>query len=298
MAVTLALDHLVIAVNDLAIAQRNYAALGFTVVPGGEHKSLGSHNALISFADGSYLELIAFKHRSGPVGRIVHKQDRHDDLREERRSPVESRILPWESAGEGLVDFALLPMPTDEAMAAIRTRGLRLDGPYPGGRNRPDGQYVAWQFGVMDGYDLPFLCADVTPRSLRVPEGIAWEHANNVSGVAGLMIAVEKLDRSIERYQQLLGVPAREPSTGPPFDLKTAEFSLGSVTLTLAQPAEPRGPMYQQITRRGEGPYAVRLRTRPGAPEQRLDLASTHNVPMTLVSDPQSLRYDARKQFG
>src|SRR3970040_117235 len=53
------IDHLVIVVNDLDQAARDYEQLGFTVVPGGRHPG-GSHNMLISFADGSYLEIIAF----------------------------------------------------------------------------------------------------------------------------------------------------------------------------------------------------------------------------------------------
>src|SRR2546430_352543 len=53
------IDHIVIAVPDLAAAGKSYAALGFTVVPGGRHP-VGTHNALIAFGDGSYVELIAF----------------------------------------------------------------------------------------------------------------------------------------------------------------------------------------------------------------------------------------------
>jgi Glyoxalase-like domain len=47
----LGVDHFVIAVGDLAAAMRDYAALGFSVVPGGRHTA-GTHNALIAFADG------------------------------------------------------------------------------------------------------------------------------------------------------------------------------------------------------------------------------------------------------
>ena len=50
-----AIDHLVIMVRDLGAAIRDYSELGFTVVPGGSHPT-GTHNALIAFADGSYLE--------------------------------------------------------------------------------------------------------------------------------------------------------------------------------------------------------------------------------------------------
>src|SRR5262249_12580966 len=53
------IDHIVIAVPDLDRAAQSYASLGFTVVQGGRHP-VGTHNALIGFADGAYIELIAF----------------------------------------------------------------------------------------------------------------------------------------------------------------------------------------------------------------------------------------------
>ena len=53
------IDHIVIVVSNLEQAAKDYEQLGFTVVPGGKHP-VGSHNALISFADGSYIEIIAF----------------------------------------------------------------------------------------------------------------------------------------------------------------------------------------------------------------------------------------------
>ena len=71
------IDHIVIAVPDLERASRNYETLGFTVVPGGRHP-VGTCNALISFSDGAYIELIAFyeanpEHRwwPGVAGRPV-----------------------------------------------------------------------------------------------------------------------------------------------------------------------------------------------------------------------------------
>ncbi len=54
----LAVDHIVIMVPDLNAAIRDYTELGFTVIPGGSHPA-GTHNALIAFADGAYIELIA-----------------------------------------------------------------------------------------------------------------------------------------------------------------------------------------------------------------------------------------------
>src|SRR5262249_42797522 len=59
-ASTRGIDHLVIMFKELEPAIAAYRDLGFTVVPGGEHP-VGTHNALVTFADGAYLELIAFK---------------------------------------------------------------------------------------------------------------------------------------------------------------------------------------------------------------------------------------------
>ena len=58
---SLALDHIVIAVADLDRAMADYRALGFQVLPGGQHPGRTSHNALVVFADGAYLELIAWR---------------------------------------------------------------------------------------------------------------------------------------------------------------------------------------------------------------------------------------------
>jgi hypothetical protein len=61
-----AIDHVVIVVRDLAQASADFAAAGFTVTPGGEHADGATHNALIPFADGAYIELIAFKEPDRP----------------------------------------------------------------------------------------------------------------------------------------------------------------------------------------------------------------------------------------
>jgi catechol 2,3-dioxygenase-like lactoylglutathione lyase family enzyme len=239
------LDHVVILVRDLDAAIRDYRQLGFHVVPGGEHTGGASHNALVSFADGSYLELIAFK-REAPD----HIWWRHV------------------ARGEGLIDFALLPSVIGDDIDAARGRGLDLDGPFPGGRLRPDGQRLEWETGRAHTPDLPFLCADVTPRALRVPAGEAHQHPNGAQGVAMLELAVADLAASLARYRALLG---REPESG------TTAFVLGKTRLQLAEIARiPAAP--------GEGPVALTLTTtRPGEPVT-LDAALTHGVPITLVT--------------
>ena len=257
------IDHIIILVQDLAIASADYAELGFTVVPGGEHTGGATHNALIAFADGVYLELIAFK-----------------------RPTPEHFWWRYVATGEGLVDAALLPTNIAEDIAGIRGRGLPFDGPTPGGRVRPDGQEIAWLLGRPQTPDLPFLCADVTPRSLRVPSGAACQHANGVVGIANLTMAVSDFDASVERYQALLD---QAPTNSLPLDVtmlddaRTATFTLGSATITLAAPLHDdlQSSLKQRLSEHGEGPYALALQVDGEAEGYALSMERTHGVPMT-----------------
>jgi len=245
-------DHIVILVKDLEIARADYTALGFVVVPGGEHSDGTTHNALISFADGTYLELIAFK-KPNPAHRWWY----------------------YQAIGEGLIDFALLPEDITAEVAAIRGRGLALQGPFPGGRVRPDGQRINWQTAMATTRDLPFLCADVTPRALRVPGGEVWAHFNGVSGVARLGIVVSNLTESVSRYQALLGsAPQSQTQDGE------ATFTIGAAAIMLVEPKADRHPeLAAYLDTHGPGPYNLVLRTagdERGGPA--LDLNRTHTV--------------------
>lgn len=282
MKVAFRLDHVVVLVEDLGAATGNYAALGFTLIEGGEHTGRGSHNALIAFADGSYLELIAFKRRSAPPGLKIPKHVRALELTATKSSPAERRVRAWETAGEGLVDFALLPGTIEDAIAEARGRGLALEGPLPGGRLRPDGRQVSWQLGIPDAFDLPFLCADVTPRSLRVPDG-ARQHANGVMGIIGILVLVTDLDISVPRYRALLGLDPAQGSAFPWPDAQAVDFVLGSTTISLAEPTGKSGPLWDHWNRSGEGPYALRLRTNDKARAGMLDPARTHGARVEMV---------------
>ncbi|MBS9720428.1 VOC family protein [Tianweitania sp. BSSL-BM11] len=52
------LDHLVLPVGDLHVAEARYAALGFQVAPRGQHP-FGTENACVYLADGTFLEPLA-----------------------------------------------------------------------------------------------------------------------------------------------------------------------------------------------------------------------------------------------
>ena len=231
METELRLDHVVIGVRDLAAASAEWTAAGFTVTPGGVHTGSPTHNALIGFQDGSYLELIA--RRPGAT---------------DPATGLSARLLRLEP-DEGLVDFALHTADLAATVAAARAAGLTLSDPAPAGRARTDGTRLAWETSRPASPDLPFLITDRTPREWRVPGGAAAQHANGVTGIHGLGVQVHDLEASAARYRALLGVepqPWRETQIPPGSGIDVA------IPHSHPHAAELRDMAQQLGTRKGE----------------------------------------------
>jgi catechol 2,3-dioxygenase-like lactoylglutathione lyase family enzyme len=252
------IDHIVIMVDDLAAAMEDYRALGFTVLAGGKHEANPTHNALVVFEDGVYLELIALQPGS--------------------TSPRSPRLQRWLAAGPGLVDMALLPADIEADIAAARQRGVVIEDAEPGGRLRPDGQQIAWKTANLKGAGLPFFCADVTPRSLRAPEGGARQHSNGAAGVANVTIAVTNLEASAGQYRALLGLEPHQDTAIALPEAQITTFGLEETTISLAQPSSKTSPLQAYLEAGGERPYSFTLRARQQADNLRLDLNRTHGV--------------------
>lgn len=258
---TLSLDHIVIAVADLDATFADYAKLGFTVIRGGEHANGITHNVLVVFQDGAYLELIAWK----------------------RPDPGMRWSDVFQASGEGFVDHALLPDDIAAVVSGAQSRGLDIEDPQPGGRNRPDGERLEWQTARSPGSDVPFLCGDVTPRRLRVQEGDVRHHPNGVTGVAAITIAVRDIEASLARYAALLGGDAGTVEHGQVggAPARTATLRLGNGTLvTLASPVSTDGALASSLAWRGEGPFAVTFK---GTGAGDLDPALTHGARMSTT---------------
>ena len=173
------LDHVVLVARDLNAAMSDHRRRGFTVTPGGEHADGITHNALITFADGSYLEIVAFR----DLGRALSHRW-------------------WKVAadGGGLADFALLS--DDLAADAAALAELVKTPPKDGGRIKPDGVELKWRTALLQA-PLPFLIEDLTARDLRVPGGAANEHANGATGIASIVIGAVDIADTEWRYAAL-----------------------------------------------------------------------------------------------
>src|SRR5512138_813197 len=107
MAIRPSFDHAVIVVEDLAAAAQQFARSGFGVLPGGRHAGMPTHNALIPFADGSYLELLAPVTRDDFGRLMTWKRVGLLDAYLSFRPVAARRFLASLAAGPGLADYAL-----------------------------------------------------------------------------------------------------------------------------------------------------------------------------------------------
>lgn len=256
------IDHLVILGRDLSALITAYTALGFTVTPGGEHP-VGTHNALIPFADGSYLELIAFREPDRP----------HDHP-----------WWPFLATGGGLVDVALASDDLDGDLAALAACGLHFVAD-EGRRLRPDGQEVVWRRGrpSASAAPLPFLIQDVTSRRLRVPEGAASAHPNGVSGVSDIYVALDDLDAGAAAYAALLRRPGAAAVHDRRFAAPARVLPCGAARLVLLPRLAVLDRLPASAQRRGPGVCAAALAA-PGYNEGALDVTRAMGVLLYLAA--------------
>ena len=246
------LDHLVILVRDLDRAVRDYETLGFTVTPGGEHADGLTHNALIPFRDGSYLELVAF----------LDPDDPRDNIWGWR---------PFLSSGGGLIDYCVA---SDDLRADVRrleSLGFGVEGPTDGGRRLPDGEEIRWRTARIhqNGRLLPFLVEDLTPRSLRVPNGPSAAHQNGAVGISRLEVAVPDAEGAARSFDALTGT-----------DLEVS-LRLGACELSLV--ASEDDEARRRLDAAGPEPLAVELATVASEGAEKLDRRLSHGVDIVLL---------------
>jgi hypothetical protein len=234
------IDHLPIMFKELEPAIIAYRDLGFTVVPGGEH-AVGTHNALVAFADGSYLELIAFK----------RPNDQH-------------RWWGVTQAGGGFIDFC---MATDDLAAdiqAFRDAGVKMSDPSAGGRARPDGYKLSWVSASAPKpfvYQAPFLIQDHTPREERI--GGQTSHPNGVTGIASITVATDDVARVRGWWSPVLRQPGAEIQRGD-IDASGVRFMAGPHALDFVAPRGASSPIDPWLKAHGPSPYALALNTSGG----------------------------------
>jgi Glyoxalase-like domain len=236
------IDHATVAGKDLKQLQAGLQKAGIATVYGGAHTNHATEMALVSFPDGSYLELMGLQPQADAAAVQAFEW---------------SKFL---TSDAGPCAWALRESNLAAEVTRLRAAGVNVSEPVDGGRKRPDGVTLAWQSSsigeAIRGTFFPFLIQDRTPREQRVyPEGKPV--TREFRGVARVVIAVRNLDDAIKRYQQAYGVP-------PPIKQVDANFGaqlalMGSGTVVLAAPLNGQSWLAERLDKVGEAPCAFVL---------------------------------------
>ncbi len=214
------LDHTILAVRDLAAAERTYARLlGRSASWRGEHPALGTENVLFRLGE-AYLELLAPAEGGGGW------------LRER-----------LEARGEGLLGFALATADAEAAAKTLAERGLHPSAPARGvGRDTESGAFREWQsvflppeetrgllvFGI-EHRSAPELLPEIPPPG---PAGAA------VHAIDHVVVRTEDPDGAIGFYADRLGLRLALDKRFPQWGARLVFLRVGRITVELAAPLE------------------------------------------------------------
>jgi hypothetical protein len=207
------LDHIVIAFPSVEVARASFTRAGFTVTPGGRHEDLPTENALVPFADGTYLELLAtcdpavreeWRSLAAAAGLARHLRG---------VSAIARRFMPSLAGDDGVVDWSLRSNGLRREAARLRACSQAAAGPVNMSRERPDGERLAWSLLLPESRVLPFWIEDRTPRERRVPASGA-AHANGASGIAVVRVSAASVPLTALALGDLLGVVPATSAAG------------------------------------------------------------------------------------
>jgi hypothetical protein len=252
---SLRVDHVTIAGSHLASLEQAFIRVGLKPEYGGPHSNGITHMAMLSFADGSYIELIS-------------------TLEPGQTSP----LWPAHIAGDGGPCAWAVEVDDVAAEAArLAALGVPVRGPTYLNRQRPDGVLVEWDLAFLGGGEpgatLPFIIKDCTPREWRVPPSTRAAEPG-LRGVAMVVLGVEHLDRSADLFRRVYGWPA--PQIGEDADLGAKLAYFPGTPVTLAAALAESGWLAERLAQLGESPCAFLLATADvGAAARRFPLAGS-----------------------
>jgi catechol 2,3-dioxygenase-like lactoylglutathione lyase family enzyme len=242
--------HGVVAVRDLAEAIRVYRdVLGLNARAGGRHGGRGTENAVIAFEDGSYIELLS-----------VFDVEKEVAVSGTRGQVLADFIRVHEG---GLVGYCLDTTEILQQADRLRAEGVQVPEPLLVSRKTPAGDLLKWHVLLPGGVNWrrrwPFL---IQPDAANVDENAAADrvHPLGVTGVCGVAVAVEDLQRSKSLYEAF-GLRLSSEEGVPQLGAQRARFVQQGVVIDLLSPTAP-GAVRTELDAAGEGLFQLTLRVR------------------------------------
>jgi len=258
---SLSIDHVILVVSDLLVASQQFSQLGFTVISGGVHSGGLTHNALVPFPDGTYLELLSTTRSSRLKLLSFMKRLRLLGIYIGDDTAINRRLTTDLAGGIGIADFCMVSGDLEKEINLLETRGAQFTAPIPGGRQRPDGKEISWLTSVPRTLDLPFLIEDKTPRELRLPVVENDYHKNGILGISGLAVLVSDLVESLAHYRALLGDDPLSQAQYPQPGSQSSQFSNDNRFITILSPLPGNSALRKPLKYRSSRPVGVYFRS-------------------------------------
>ena len=244
----LKIDHgTVCGTNVDAMRKALTAATGLPSEYGGPHSNHATEMALVSFPDGSYLELMGIQAKPDPAAVASH---------------VWSKFL---QSNAGPCAFALRVTDINAEVAHLKSAGISVGTPERAGRTRPDGARLEWE--TLDegsgprGSLLPFLIRDITPREKRAYPG-GKPTTTEFGGIGKVVVGVRDLEGAIAQYRKAFSLPAPRREKDPGFDADLAWFE--GTPVVLARGISESSWLTLRVRDYGDAPVAFVLRATRG----------------------------------
>jgi Glyoxalase-like domain len=242
-AADLKIDHVTVAGEHLETMRKALtAAAGVPTEYGGPHSNHATEMALVSFPDGSYLELMGIQAKPDPAAVAAHDW---------------SKFL---ENNAGPCAFALRVTDISAEVRQLKSAGIATGAAETAGRTRPDGTKLVWQtLNVGPGRRgslFPFLIADMTPRENRAyPSGKPT--TNHFGGIAKVVVGVHDLEGAIAQYRKAFHLTAPLRQKDAKFGADLAWFE--GTPIVLAQGVDDSSWLSQRVREYGDAPVAFIL---------------------------------------
>jgi hypothetical protein len=255
----LQIDHVTVCGSNLERMRQCFADVGLRTTYGGRHANGITHMDLLTFSDGSYIELIApFASLAGAGGMMSGW----------------ARLM---EADAGCGAWAVRSSDIHGETARLRREGIGVRGPEAGSRQRPDGTTLEWETALAGpgpaGSVLPFVIQDKTARNLRVPVSA---ESGDLTGVAAVVIGVRELTSSVSLFRRAFEFEEPVVEEHPDFGATLASFT--NTPVSLAAPVSADSWLADRIEKFGECPAAFLLQASSDLPAKNFPVA-TNSTP-------------------
>jgi hypothetical protein len=182
-APTYAIDHVILGSADLDAGMREFAErTGVTPQVGGVHPGRGTRNALASFGDLHYLEILAPDPAQG-------RSDRNAGL------GVYTKLTP-----DG---WAVRTSDIEATARTLRAAGFTIEGPLDGARLRPDGVRLAWRTLNVLGPKADLLPFFIEWKTMEAHPSKSAPGGCTLGGVS----VAEEHDEAVRTLMTAVGIP-------------------------------------------------------------------------------------------